>query len=161
MSRPCSRAMETATETETDATGVGSGARPLNAIKRIEDLFLLAPRNTGSPVLDRDNRPPGFGGQAYLGTVAIFDRAVEHRPRTRYLEDRESSSAHTMIELAWMWVRYQPDSVLSWWFRQRVGSERGRTRRISIVALARKLLIAPSRYVTHGEIPAGAVMKAV
>jgi transposase len=67
----------------------------------------------------------------------------------------------TMVELAWMWVRYQPDSALSGWFRQRVGSERGRTRRISIVALARKLLIALWRYVTHGEIPAGAVMKPV
>jgi transposase len=67
----------------------------------------------------------------------------------------------TMVELAWMWVRYQPDSALSGWFRQRVGSERGRTRRISIVALARKLLIALSRYVTRGEIPAGAVVKAV
>jgi transposase len=66
-----------------------------------------------------------------------------------------------MVELAWMWVRYQPDSALSGWFRQRVGSERGRTRRISIVALARKLLIALWRYVTHGEIPAGAVMKPV
>jgi len=66
----------------------------------------------------------------------------------------------TMVELAWMWVRYQPASALSCWFRQRVGSERGRIRRISIVALARKLLIALSRYVSHGEIPAGAVMKA-
>jgi transposase len=67
----------------------------------------------------------------------------------------------TMVELAWMWVRYQPDSALSCWFRQRVGSERGRTRRISIVALARKLLIALWGYVTHGEIPAGAVTKPV
>jgi transposase len=67
----------------------------------------------------------------------------------------------TMVELAWMWVRYQPDSALSCWFRQRVGSERGRTRRISIVALARKLLIALWRYVTHGEIPTGAVTKPV
>jgi hypothetical protein len=41
-----------------------------------------------------------------------------------------------MVELAWMWVRYQPASALSCWFRQRVGSERGRIRRISIVALA-------------------------
>src|SRR5205807_7392166 len=64
-----------------------------------------------------------------------------------------------MVGVAWVWVRYQPASALSCWFRQRVGSERGRTRRISIVALARKLLIALSRYVTHGEIPAGAVMK--
>ena len=67
----------------------------------------------------------------------------------------------TMIELAWMWVRYQPASALSCWFRQRVGSERGRIRRISIVALARKLLIALSRYINHGEIPAGAVVKPV
>jgi transposase len=66
----------------------------------------------------------------------------------------------TMVELAWMWVRYQPTSALSCWFRQRVGSKRGRIRRISIVALARKLLIALARYVSHGEIPAGAVMKA-
>ena len=64
-----------------------------------------------------------------------------------------------MVELAWMWVRYQPDRALSGWFRQRVGSERGRIRRISIVALARKLLIALSRYINHGEIPAGAVVK--
>jgi transposase len=66
----------------------------------------------------------------------------------------------TMVELAWMWVRYQPGSPLSCWFRQRVGSKRGRIRRISIVALARKLLIVLSRYVSHGEIPAGAVMNA-
>ena len=67
----------------------------------------------------------------------------------------------TMVELAWMWVRYQPASALSCWFRQRVGSERGRIRRISIVALARKLLIALSRYINHGEIPVGAVVKPV
>ena len=67
----------------------------------------------------------------------------------------------TMVELAWMWVRYQPASALSCWFRQRVGSERGRIRRISIVALTRKLLIALSTYVNHGEIPEGAVVKPV
>ena len=64
-----------------------------------------------------------------------------------------------MIELAWLWVRHQPDSVLTRWFRARVGTERGRVRRIAIVALARKLLIALWRYVTHGEVPEGAVLK--
>ena len=64
-----------------------------------------------------------------------------------------------MIELAWLWVRHQPDSALSRWFRARVGTERGRIRRIAIVALARKLLIALWRYVTHGEVPEGAVLK--
>ena len=64
-----------------------------------------------------------------------------------------------MIELAWLWVRHQPDSSLTVWFRERVGTERGRIRRIAIVALARKLLIALWRYVTHGEVPEGAMLK--
>jgi transposase len=67
---------------------------------------------------------------------------------------------HIMIELAWLWVRHQPNSALSAWFRARVGNERGRIRRITIVALARKLLIALWRYVTQGEVPEGAVLKA-
>jgi transposase len=65
----------------------------------------------------------------------------------------------TMIELAWLWVRHQPDSQLTLWFRTRVGEERGRVRRIAIVALARKLLIALWRHVLHGELPEGVVMK--
>jgi transposase len=67
---------------------------------------------------------------------------------------------HIMIELAWLWLRHQPDSALSSWFRARVGNERGRIRRITIVALARKLLIALWRYVTQGEVPEGAKLKA-
>jgi transposase len=66
----------------------------------------------------------------------------------------------TMIELAWLWQRHQPGSALSRWFHARVGTERGRIRRISIVALARKLLVAIWRYVIQGEIPQGAVVKA-
>jgi len=46
---------------------------------------------------------------------------------------------HLMIELAWLWVRHQPDSALSGWFRSRVGNERGRMRRIAIVALERDM----------------------
>ena len=66
---------------------------------------------------------------------------------------------HIMIELAWLWVRHQPDSALTRWFRDRVGDERGRIRRIMIVAVARKLLIALWRYVTAGEVPEGSVLK--
>ena len=65
----------------------------------------------------------------------------------------------TAIELAWLWLRYQPGSALSQWFHRRVGSQRGRSRRIAIVALARKLLVALWRYVTAGVIPEGAVLK--
>jgi transposase len=65
----------------------------------------------------------------------------------------------TMVELAWLWLRYQPDSALSCWFRERVGSERGRIRWIAIVALARKLLVALWRHTTVGELPKGAALK--
>jgi transposase len=65
-----------------------------------------------------------------------------------------------MIELAWFWTRHQPGSALSRWFAERVGAARGRVRRIAIVALARKLLVALWRYVTHGVVPEGAVLKA-
>ena len=66
----------------------------------------------------------------------------------------------TMIELAWFWLRHQPNSALSRWFQERVGAGRGRIRRIAIVALARKLLVALWRYVAQGIVPKGAVLKA-
>jgi transposase len=66
----------------------------------------------------------------------------------------------TMIELAWLWLRWQPDSELSQWFNRRFAHGGKRMRRIGIVALARKLLIALWRYVEDGVIPKGAVLKA-
>jgi transposase len=63
------------------------------------------------------------------------------------------------VELAWLWVRNQPDSALSRWFRARVGDVKGRIRRIAIVALARKLMVALWRYLTTGLVPDGAVLR--
>ena len=64
-----------------------------------------------------------------------------------------------MVELAWMWLRWQPDSALSNWFRARLGQPKSRIKKIMIVALARKLLVALWRYVKDGVIPEGAKMK--
>jgi transposase len=61
-----------------------------------------------------------------------------------------------LIQIAWAWLRYQPDSELSQWYEERFGQGGSRLRRVGIVALARKLLIAFWRYLEHGEIPAGA-----
>ena len=66
----------------------------------------------------------------------------------------------TLIQLAWLWLRYQPGSALSNWFRDRVGGLQGRTRRIAIVAMARKLLIALWRYVETGVMPDGVEFRA-
>ena len=62
-------------------------------------------------------------------------------------------------ELAWSWLRYQPESALSVWFRERFGSGGKRLRRIGIVAVARKLLIALWRFLETGVLPEGAVLK--
>ncbi len=64
-----------------------------------------------------------------------------------------------MGQLAWLWLRNQPDSALSAWYRERVRDGRGRIKRIAITALARKLLVALWRFVTHGLVPTGAVLK--
>lgn len=64
------------------------------------------------------------------------------------------------IEIAWDWLQYQPESELSRWYQQRFGAGSKRVRKIGIVALARKLLIALWRYLETGEVPAGAQFKA-
>ena len=65
------------------------------------------------------------------------------------------------IEIAWCWLRYQPDSQLSRWYQRRFAKGGSRVRRIGIVALARKLLIALWRYVEEDLLPEGAQLKPV
>jgi transposase len=76
-----------------------------------------------------------------------ISKAGNHRART------------AAIELAWLWLRHQPDSELSGWFRERVGKVKGRIRKIAIVALARKLIVALWRYLETGLVPSGALMR--
>jgi transposase len=65
-----------------------------------------------------------------------------------------------MVELSWLWLRYQPDSKLSLWFWERFGKGGSRSRRIGIVAVARKLLISFWEYLEKGKLMEGAVLKA-
>jgi transposase len=64
-----------------------------------------------------------------------------------------------MVELSWLWLRHQPDSALTKWFYERWGTG-GRSKRIGIVALARKLLVGLWHFVEHGVVPEGAATKA-
>ena len=61
-----------------------------------------------------------------------------------------------LLQMAWRWVRFQPDSALSQWFQARTAGARGRIRRVMIVAVARKLLVALWRYASTGLVPIGA-----
>jgi transposase len=66
----------------------------------------------------------------------------------------------TMIQLAWLWLRHQPTSELSLWFRERVKRSGGRGKKTAIVALARKLLVALWKFSSSGVVIEGAMMKA-
>ena len=72
-----------------------------------------------------------------------------------------NGSMRTMArEIAWGWVRCQPESTLTQWYQARCGQGSARLRKIGMVALARKLLIALWRFLKTGELPAGAILKA-
>jgi transposase len=61
-----------------------------------------------------------------------------------------------MVELAWCWLRHQPHSTLSLWYHRRFGGKNTRLRKVGIVALGRKLLVALWKYLENGEVPEGA-----
>jgi len=107
--------------------------RPFSSRKQLASYVGLTPMPYQSGSMDRDRR---------------IGRAGNSRARK------------TMVQLAWLWLRYQPESALAAWFRTRVGTLQGRTRRIAIVAMARKLLIALWRYVETGQVPDGVVVRA-
>jgi transposase len=105
-----------------------------------------------------------FGGRkqlaSYVGLTPMpYQSGTTDRDR-RIGRAGNPRARTTMIQLAWLWLRYQPESALATWFRARVGTLQGRPRRIAIVAMARKLLIALWRYVETGQIPDGVVISA-
>jgi transposase len=85
--------------------------------------------------------------------------SVDHEQGVSKAGNRRLRTA--MIQLAWLWLRHQPGSALSRWFHERVRRHGGRLRKTTIVALARKLLIALWKYANAGVVIEGAVMKAL
>jgi transposase len=65
-----------------------------------------------------------------------------------------------LVQIAWLWLRHQPDSALSLWFKARMTQSTGRQKKVAIVALARKLLVALWKYVHAGVVIEGAVLTA-
>lgn len=94
----------------------------------------------------------GLGSSPYRSGDLEHDRGISKAGNARVRT--------LMVELAWSWLRYQPNSALSKWYHERFGRSGGRSRRVGIVALARRLLIALWRFVEHGVIPDGATFKA-
>ncbi len=92
----------------------------------------------------------GLTGTPYQSGSSGRDQGISKagNPRIRAL----------MVDLAWLWLRYQPTSELSLWFQRRWAAGASRQRRVGVVALARRLLIDLWRYVQHGIVPEGALV---
>jgi len=96
---------------------------------------------------------------SYIGiTPSAYDSGDGHRNQGISKAGNRLARV-AMVEAAWLWVRHQPDSALTRWFHERTQGQKGRIRRIMIVALARKLAIALWRYLETGLIPDGAIVK--
>jgi transposase len=104
-----------------------------------------------------------FNNGRQLGAlVGLCPTPYQSGTLTRELGISKAGNPHVRavaVELAWQWTRHQPNSALTLWFHRHSGGRRGVQRHKSIVALARKLLIALWKYVEFDELPEGAVLK--
>jgi transposase len=97
---------------------------------------------------------------AYVGLTPSLFASGELRHDQGISKAGNPRARATMVELAWLWVRHQSGSDLTGWFLSRVSGIKGRIKRIAIVALARKVLVALWRYLETGLVPTGAMLKA-
>lgn len=155
----------------------------IKAAEAERDALLAAqqaatPAPTGRMLLDLKGIGPEFAANLWLeGLFRHFDNrrqlasyaGLAPTPWQSGSVDREQGVSKagnprlrtTLIQLAWLWLRHQPQSALALWFKERVSRNGGRMKKTSIVALARKLLVALWKYVTAGVVIEGAVMKAI
>ena len=97
---------------------------------------------------------------SYLGVTPSAYDSGESRRSQGISKAGNSLARRVMIQVAWFWIKHQPESELTKWFRRRTEGQSKRMRRVMIVALARKLAIALWRYLETGLIPQGAVVTA-
>jgi transposase len=99
---------------------------------------------------------------ALAGLVPVPYQSGERLDREQGISKAGNRRVRSLaVEIAWSWLRWQPQSRLSLWFRERYGPGSRRSRRVGIVALARKLLVEMWRYLQTGVVPDGAILKTV
>ena len=148
-------------EIETGQAQAVAAAAPTSAVRQLVRLKGVA--TTGASVLVDEglvwrafrNRRQiggllGFAPTPYDSGETVREQGISRAGNARLQA--------TSVQLAWNWVRWQPASPLTQWFHARFAKGK-RARRIGIVAVARKLVIALWRYVTTGDLPAGALLK--
>jgi len=149
---------------ERDRDAVAESTAPSEAGKMIRQLCTL--RGIGvqsATVLVREAFVRRFANGKALGSYAgltatpYSSGGIEREQGIGKAGNRRLRTV--MVELAWLWQRYQPGAAQVVWFRERTGSTGRRVRKVMVVALARKLLIALWRFVTDGVVPEGVTLK--
>src|SRR4051795_1384441 len=151
------------TELERERNAVAETAAPDHAAKMIQQLAGL--RGIGvqsATVLVREAFVRRFANGKALGSYA----GLTATPYSSGGLEREQGIGKAgnrrlrtvMVELAWLWQRYQPGSAQVVWFRERVGGTGRRRRKVMVVAMARRLLIALWQFATQGVVPEGAIV---
>ena len=150
-------ALEAQSKAELCAAAPGSAAAKIMQLVDLKSIGVTSGQKLVNEVFYRsfDNRRQ-VG--SYFGLTGTPYDSGESRREQGISKAGNRRARDLAIELGWLWLRHQPGSELSRWFRERVGDLKGRIRRIAIVALARKLMIALWRYLTTGLVPTGAVL---
>ena len=151
-------------ESQRDALAVAASAgAPETMTKRLTGLRGVGVQT--ATVLVREGFVRHFRSAKALGSYAglvgtpFASGGFNHEQGITKSGNRRLRTA--VVELAWLWLRYQPGSALSRWFAERLGQTGGRMRKVLIVALARKLLVALWRLATQGLVPEGSALKPV
>lgn len=152
------RAIERQSRVELRAAQPGSKEAKTVMLAQLKGIGMVGGQGLVNEVFyrDFDNRRQvgcyvGLTGTPYNSGSSERDQGISKAGNSRARE--------LAIELAWLWVSHQPGSELTRWFQERVRNLKGRPRRVAIVALARKLMVALWRYLTTGVVPTGAVLR--
>jgi transposase len=152
------RAIESQSRTELRAAPAGSREARTVMLAKLKGIGMVGGQGLVNEVFYRsfDNRRQvgsyiGLTGTPYNSGASERDQGISKAGNARARE--------LAIELAWLWLRHQPGSELSRWFHERVRDLKGRPRRVAIVAVARKLMVALWRYLETGVVPTGAVLR--
>ncbi len=151
-------ALAARSEAELRAAAPGSAEAKIMQLADLKGIGWVSSQKLVNEVFYRsfDNRRQV--GSCFGLTATPYDSGASRRDQG--ISKAGNRRARTLaVELAWLWTIHQPDSELTRWFRERVGNLKGRIRRIAIVALARKLMVALWRYLTTGVVPTGAVLR--
>ena len=131
-------------------------------VRRLMGLKAIGPRSAWILVMELFAWRKIKNGKQLGALVGLTPTPYNSGASEREQGISKSGNRHVralIVELAWLWRRWQPASALTQWYERRFASGNKRLRKVGIVALARKLLIALWRYAEHGALPEGAVTK--